>query len=173
MKKLNPIRSFILGFILIIGVISITNIIGCKKDSTGPSVQNQISVTKSGCKTGIKATDSSNQDCIQYQRINSTLHIKHINAAFNCCPDQVYAVASISGDTIMISEKEGISQPCNCNCLYDLDYDIANVTDSNYIVIINEPFITEDSEKIIFNLAPILSSSGEYCKTRSTYPWGL
>jgi hypothetical protein len=103
--------------------------------------------------------------------MNRILYIKHINAAFNCCPKRVYAIANISGDSISITEKEILEQPCDCNCLFDLEYAIPNITDSNYIVIINEPYITNDSDKIIFVVNPMLSSAGTYCKTRSIYPW--
>jgi len=171
-SKINN-GSFIGVVVTIIGMITLITISSCKKDNTIPADPNPIEVTKTGCKTGLLSTDSSKQDCIEYRLNHSTLHIKHINSAFNCCPNKVYALAIISHDTILIIEKEILAQPCKCNCLYDIEYDIPNVTDSSYVIIVNEPYITDEAEKLIFNTNPVLTSSGNFCKTRSTYPWGL
>jgi hypothetical protein len=173
MKSFN-ITGFFLGILLlIIGLIAISNIISCKKDNVEPTDPNAIEVTKSGCKTGILSSDSSKEDCIEYKLNHKILHIKHTNAAFNCCPTKVYAVATILQDTILITEKEILDQPCDCNCLYDIEYNISNVSDSTFVIIINEPYITNEAEKLIINTNPLLTSGSTYCKTRSTYPWGL
>jgi hypothetical protein len=171
MKNLINSGTFIGLLVLLIVLIVFSNISGCKKDNTTPSEPNPIEITKTGCKTEFLLTDSIKQDCIEYQLIKNILHIKHVNAAFNCCPNKVYALAIISHDSVLITEKEILTQPCKCNCLYDLDYDIPNITDSNYVIVINEPYVTVESDKIIFSLNPVLSSVGSFCKTRSIYPW--
>jgi hypothetical protein len=171
-----PFKStgFVWVLIFITGLIVITHINGCTKSDTTITEQNYIEVTKTGCKTEfLISTDSSNQDCIEYSFKNNSLHIKHINAAFNCCPNKVYAVAGISNDTITITEKEVLSQPCKCNCLYDIEYNIPNIADSLYVIVINEPYIKEQSERLVFQIQPLASINGSYCKTRTTYPWGL
>jgi len=154
------------------GFITFSILKGCKKDTITVQEQNAITVTKTGCKSEFHIlSDSANQDCIEYSINNNILHVKHINAAFNCCPNKVYAIANISHDTIMITEKELLSQPCKCDCLYDVEYNIPNIVDSFYVIIVNEPFITDQSEKLIFSTYPILTSNGSFCKRRSTYPW--
>lgn len=174
MKSQINTGSFIGIMVFIIGLISLTNISSCKKDNIITSEPNQIEVTKTGCKTEfLIVADSSNHDCVEYSIINKILHLKHINAAFNCCPNKVYALASISHDTILITEKEILTQPCKCNCLYDIEYDIPNVTDSFYVIVVNEPYVADETEKLIFDLNPVLTSIGDFCKTRTTYPWGL
>jgi hypothetical protein len=160
--------------IIILGFTSLHQFNSCKKAESNITELNAIEVTKTGCKTEFLIyADSSNQDCINYRFNNNTLHIKHINAAFNCCPNKVYVIANISNDTIKITEKEVLSQPCKCNCLYDIEYNIQNVPDSSYVVIINEPYVSDQTEKIIFTTYPSISSTGDFCKTRNIYPWGL
>jgi hypothetical protein len=169
--KFSNIR-IVAAVVIVISIISITFFISCNKTDSIITDQNTIEITKTGCKTHL-LTDSFNQDCIEYSFHNNTLHIKHINAAFNCCPNKVYAVASIANDTILITEKELLSQPCKCNCLYDIEYEINNVIDSSYIIVIKEPYVLDEAEKLIFNIYPQSASAGSFCKTRNTYPWGL
>ena len=171
MKK--HLKAILIVWLGILGLITLTHFNGCKKADTIIPEQNAIEVTKTGCKTEFLInTDTSKQDCIEYSFNNNSLHIKHVNAAFNCCPNKVYSIANISHDTIYITEKEVLSQPCKCNCLYDIEYNIPNITDSSYVIIINEPYISDQAEKLIFITSPLTSSTGGFCKTRNTYPWG-
>jgi hypothetical protein len=171
MKRRFLNGKFIAFLVLVIVLIILTHTGGCKKDTTVPADPNPIVVTKTGCKSGFLSADSSNQDCIEYRLTNNILHIKHINAAFNCCPNKVYAVAVISHDSILITEKEILTQPCKCNCLYDIEYDIPDVTDSSYVIIVNEPYVMNETDRLIFNMSPVISSIGAFCKTRNMYPW--
>ena len=154
-SKINN-GNFIWVLVFTIGLITLTHMGGCKKDTTIPADPNPIDVSKTGCKTGF-LTDSSKQDCIEYRHNKNTLHIKHVNAAFNCCPNKVYAIATISHDSILITEKEILTQHCKCNCLYDIEYDIPNVTDSSYVIIVNEPYVTNETDRLIFNMSPVIS----------------
>lgn len=171
MKSQFIINNFIgvPGLFIVILLISILS--SCKTDNTVVPDNNSIEVTKTGCKTELLLADSSKEDCIEYEIINNTLHIRHINAAFNCCPNKVYAIASISNDTIRITEKEILTDPCKCNCLYDIEYNIQNITDSLYVIEIKEPYILNDTDKIIFNINTIKAAVGSYCTLRTEYPW--
>ncbi len=66
---------------------------------------------------------------------NNQLQIKHTNAIFNCCIEQLYVETSLLGDTIIINEKESETDyTCNCICPYDLEYSIINVPFKDYII---------------------------------------
>ena len=72
-------------------------------------------------------------------RGGDTLLLRHVNAAFNCCPGEITAEISISNDTITIVERE--SQPgCHCLCLYDLEYRFENIEAGTYTIIFIEPY---------------------------------
>jgi len=130
------------------------------------------------CKTFEKATppDSTppDQDCIEYQYDGqSVLSINHINAGFNCCPDELAAIISIEGNVITIEEVEYLySGGCYCLCLFDLDYDITGLPPSDYTVKVIEPYRHPDDEPLEFTISLSSSpSSGSHCVERSYYPW--
>ncbi len=133
----------------------------------------------SDCKTFQKASspDSTppNQTCIEYQYDGqSVLSINHINAGFNCCPDELAAIISIEGNVITIEEVEYLySGGCDCLCLFNLDYEITGLPPGEYTVIVIEPYRHPDDEPLEFTINLSSSpSSGSHCVYRSYYPWG-
>lgn len=137
----------------------------------------EIPVNFDTCKTFQKgdATDSTppNQDCIEYQYDGeNVLSIKHINAGFNCCPDEIKAIVNIEDNIITIKEKEYLySGGCYCLCLFDLDYDISGVSPEVYTIKVIEPYLPEGNEPLEFTVDLSSSTSGRYCVDRSGYPW--
>jgi hypothetical protein len=132
-----------------------------------------------GCKRipKVSATDSisPDQDCLEYYYDGEgVLELKHINAGFNCCPDELLADISVEGNVITIEERESLSNPCHCLCLFDLDLRIINLEPGEYVISVIEPYVFMDEERINFTINLSLSpSSGIYCVKRSTYPWGI
>lgn len=138
------------------------------------------SVSFGECKTFERATppDSTppDQDCIEYQYDGQdVLSINHINAGFNCCPDELAAVISVEGNVITIEEVEYLySGGCYCLCLFDLGYEIAGLLPGEYTVRVIEPYRHPDDEPLEFTIDLSSSpSSGRHCVYRSHYPWGI
>jgi len=107
--------------LLIIALIAL--IFSCKNESETYLINGQL-LSHSECKSmksgaGI-SMDSDSLSCVEYayEETNNKLHLKHINAGFNCCPGNLTCNVSISNDTILIQEKEQFAQ-CNCDCLYE------------------------------------------------------
>lgn len=141
-----------------------------------------------GCKEiHIRASSpaySSSEDCIRYSyRIQDivgpdtfyVLDITHVNAAFNCCPDQIVSDIFIDDGVIRITEGE-LGHYCTCLCLYDVNYQFTNVTLPTPIRII-EPYLPENREELQFVLysdaiAPGDTAMGDTCLVRDIYPWG-
>jgi hypothetical protein len=124
-------------------------------------------------KSTLQAGDyNSNTSCVTYSYSSNgkKLSLKHINAGFNCCPGVLYCNIQVSGDSIIIREFEEAPQ-CNCNCLFDLNIMVTGVEKKNYIIKFDEPYCG-DQQKLIFDIDPGKTSSGEYCVTREIYPWG-
>ncbi len=131
-------------------------------------------VSQSGCKAyraPVGSAPSPSPDCFNYRLEDGhTLLIKHINAAFNCCPGDITADISFANDTITILERE--SQPgCHCLCLYDLGYRIENIGTGTYTIVFIEPYRSEADEPLIATIDLSASPSGEFCVERTTYPW--
>lgn len=131
----------------------------------------------SGCKMfeGGMAADSTppDQDCIEYQYDGeSILMLKHVNAAFNCCPTEILGNVTIVGDLITITEDEIMEGfGCPCLCLYDVSYGIMNLAPGEYTIRVNGLYLNPDDE-IEFTVNLDDSPSGSYCVTRDYYPWG-
>ena len=130
-------------------------------------------VSYEGCKnTGVASFSSeslnsadSGQECIEYSYSGNVLRLKHINASFNCCLEKIAGSVSFEGNVIRI-ESEGIldNGGCHCLCLYDVVYEIYDLTPGTYIIV--APTFT-NSMQIDLNTLP----AGLHCEARNVYPW--
>jgi len=126
-----------------------------------------------GCKTFWKAgnasdTIASDQDCLLYHYDNGKLTLKHVNAGFNCCPDEIVVDINIDGNNITITETE-INGDCYCLCLFDVDIEIYFLPPGEYNIRIEEIY----ADPIEFTADLITEPVGGHCVTRSHYPWGM
>ncbi len=158
------------------GLIFLILILACDDEPTQPSSSGIESKLTSftDCKSfkDNNATDSvsTGQSCIEFDYVDSILYLTHINAGFNCCPGIITADFTIEGNTITISEHESMSE-CNCDCLYDLDLQIANLPIGTYHFIFIEPYAMEPGHEIAFTINLTDSVTGIYCVNRNHYPW--
>jgi hypothetical protein len=166
-----------LKYLLIIISVSVLFISGCENENNKKSAFTGTLVSASPCKSGSKSASeklstSDTLSCLNYlfDDSDNKLTIKHINAAFNCCPESIYCTVSLSYDTIIISEYEAMSQ-CNCDCLYDLDFVINGVESKEYNIKLNEPYSGEQA-KISFKLDLVNDKNSSFCVKRKSYPWG-
>ncbi|MCD6346630.1 MAG: hypothetical protein J7L96_04340 [Bacteroidales bacterium] len=116
----------------------------------------------------------NNTDCILFAYDgDSMLTMTHINAGFNCCPEEFLVNVDLQNDTIFIreSERNGL---CDCNCLYDLHFTIEPIPPGNYFISVDEPYARQAGEPRLQGLVDLSEAgSGEICVERSFYPWGL
>jgi hypothetical protein len=154
-------------------------------DSDGDKTPQDGPVAKllsySECKSGevflsIETDDeiTNSDDCIKYEWDGSgQLKLKHINAAFNCCPGKLSADIKIETGQITIFEKEE-SAGCHCNCLYDLEYIITGLDAGDYKIQVVEPYKPDGDAVLEFTLNLSHDQAESYfCTDRSGYPWGL
>jgi hypothetical protein len=132
-----------------------------------------------GCKEFRKdpASDSTppDQDCIEYQYDGEgSLSLRHVNAGFNCCLDDVLAEITLMGNLITIDE---IEEPpggwCDCICLYDVDYQINDLPPGEYTITVNQLYLPPGAEILEFTVDLSSSTSGSYCVQREDYPWWI
>jgi len=116
-----------------------------------------------------KTPDS--QSCVEYAFDHDArrLILKHINAAFNCCPESLWCMVTYQNDTIIIQEFEK-NMGCKCNCLYDLDIEIEGVEPGKYQIRLVEPYVG-NQEKLNFELDIRTKKQGRFCVLRTIYPW--
>lgn len=131
-----------------------------------------------GCKEFSKdgATDSipPDQDCMVYQYDGEgVLLLEHINAGFNCCPDELLAEITIQDNIITIEEDESLeSGGCDCLCLFDVDYRIDNLPPGEYTIKAYGMYLL-GAEILEFTVDLTSSPSGMHCVYRDHYPWGI
>jgi hypothetical protein len=115
------------------------------------------------------------QDCIEYLYDGSgVLLLGHVNAGFNCCPDEILADITIEGNAITIEESESLeSGGCDCLCLFDVDYQVSNLPPGEYTIVVNELYLMEGDEILQFTVDLVSTPSGSHCVQRDHYPWGI
>jgi hypothetical protein len=86
----------------------------------------------------------ADSNCIVYQYdVSNTLTIRHQNATFNCCVQNLSAVITVTDNVIDIAESETAPEPCFCVCPYDLDMKVINLSAGEYTINITSPYLTE------------------------------
>jgi hypothetical protein len=126
----------------------------------------------SSCKNFLDETDTQafafedGQECVEYDfSDDGILYLKHINADFNCCPDSLDGVVSVEENIITIEEQAVVTSPCDCECLYDLNYEIFNLEPGVYTLALDQ------IEDLRIDLDLVSEPSGTFCVPRETYPW--
>lgn len=145
---------------------------GCKDE---PISTPQGRVTKySECKTFTgfyKSINSRSESCVIYSYDGiGKLSLKHINAGFNCCPNGIFANINITGNKIIINEKEN-SSDCRCLCLYDVEIEVNNIIPGNYTIAFLEPY-AEYGPPLEFDANLTNAITDSICVGRNYYPWG-
>lgn len=123
--KTNKILMTLLALFLLMGGA------GCNREN--PTGEIQIKdFSFLGCKeetTGFTKSAES-PEYIEYEALaGGYLHLRHVNAVFNCCPGRIKADVSVEGNTISIVESETDPQ-CKCICDYDLDFNLGPLSNN-------------------------------------------
>jgi len=159
---------------LFIGVF----ILGCEKEGNPPVEITGTLLSNMQCKDFFKSVSEGHitpdtLSCIEYSfnKADSILSLKHINAGFNCCPEELWCEITTKVDTIIIEEFEK-SAMCDCDCLYDLNVILNGVIEGSYKIKMVEPY-ARDQEELFFEIDLQEKSSGSFCVVRKQYPWGI
>lgn len=147
--------------------------------SPGTSPQGRL-ISRTDCKSSLQPNSgaagtvrAASQECVEYDYDGrNVLRLKHVNAGFNCCPGTVSADIFTLGDEIRIKEKES-SSLCDCNCLYDIDYEFVNVSPGIYRISVVGPYQIESDPPLEFLVDLSGAASGSYCVERTHYPWSI
>ncbi len=74
------------------------------------------------------------EDEIKAEVAENRIHVTHLNATYNCCPDEIKVVLSVKANKLKVTEKESITTPCDCLCCYDVEAKIAGLIPGEYTV---------------------------------------
>lgn len=114
---------------------------------------------------------SASKSCVEYafDQDNGILILRHLNAAFNCCPDSLWCTVVLKNDTIIIQEFEK-NKGCKCDCLYDLDLEVEGMEPGKYQLKLIEPYVLNQNE-ICFKMDLLNLKQGFHCVDRTQYPY--
>ncbi len=165
--------------ILLLGIslIFLLPFISCNKEKTKEPIGELIN--HSNCKDFYLKSNvqidnyGSDTSCVtySYNSVDKKLTFKHINAGFNCCPENLFCEITLINDTIRIKEIEE-NEGCNCCCLFDLDINVSAIESEKYYIVFEEPYCG-NQQKIIFEIDLPINTSGEFFVQRTEYPWGI
>jgi hypothetical protein len=135
-----------------------------------------VLVSHTDCRDGMLGSNAdgtpTDLSCIEWRyEADNVLTLTHVNAAFNCCPGEIAADITIADGTITIAEHEEQSM-CDCNCLYDLVFEIWNLDPAPYTIKVVEPYAQPTDERLEFNVDLASLPTGVKCAYRPHYPWG-
>jgi hypothetical protein len=150
--------------------ILIALLAACNKESGDPGL---VFDQSNGCKQfELKSSgdEGPNLDCLYYSYADNILNIKHVNAGFNCCPEGFTVILKVSGDTLIIVEREH-SNLCDCNCLFDLEYTLTGIAKGKWWIKVDEEYVHGEMEPMLFMADLKKEPEGKWCVERTRYPW--
>ncbi len=175
-------KNLLISYLALVTLSMFCFLTGCETDN-GPAVKHNspsdeqtsdpegMLIKHDSCKSFDEGRVSEkNEACIIYRYYDGVLYMWHTNAGFNCCPGDITADIDIHKNIITIAavEKEA---GCRCNCLFDLEYEIKNITPGKYRIIIIEQYLNEGDKEFDFEIDIEQKTSDEYCLPRHGYPW--
>ncbi len=110
---------------------------GCTDCPVFPRVEEY---SNSGCLPGSETDPSGYQypgcgeDEVEIIAKNDSIHVIHINATYNCCPDDIEVSLLVEGNVLRITEREILTHPCYCLCCYDVKSTIVDLLPGTYVV---------------------------------------
>jgi len=120
-----------------------------------------------------RSENDSREDCLIFSYDGSdVLSLRHVNAAFNCCPGKLSVEIKQVADTLIVIESEEEAL-CDCDCLYDLEYELTGIDPASYVIRVKEPYLREGDMPIELRINLKKETEGSVCETRSSYPWGF
>lgn len=156
--------------------LALASLAGSCSSPSGPDPVGRL-VGRTGCKSfgtpGAAPAPAPSRECVEYDYDGrGLLKLKHVNAGFNCCPGTISATVEVSNGDILIKERES-SSLCDCDCLYDVDYEIAGLAGGTWRISVVGPYQPEEGPALEFLVDLSQASSGSYCVERTRYPWGF
>jgi hypothetical protein len=119
----------------------------------------------------LKGSTASDYPCINYGYDgDSVLTFTHTNASFNCCPESFKVDIEVKGDSLIITEDDS-KQLCKCNCIYDLEIKVHELSAGTNHVKIVEPYFQEAWPKLLFDIDLKKEPEGRFCVTRPEGWW--
>ena len=87
-----------------------------------------------GCKVAGDPNFETDSEQFLADVVGGKLIMRHIDAVYNCCIEDIEVSVSISGNVIDLHQTEILEAPCDCLCPYDITTVIGNLAPGVYTV---------------------------------------
>jgi len=123
----------------------------------------------------------STMDNVFAEDENGNLVLRHERATYNCCPDSFTFTATISNDSLYVTEREVLTTPCDCMCCYNITHVVTGLAPGEWHVVYrwldDEPWTWRDwhlsviiGDPGLSGLAPVARSGHSGCLDPSGTP---
>ena len=117
----------------------------------------------------VEGSAATGETCLRWSYDGQgVLSLTHENASLNCCPLPTLTIEAL-GDTLFVSESD--SGLCDCNCLYDIEYNVAHLPVGRYRLVVQEA-VSSGGLPLEVWIDLTQSPTGSFCVERTQYPWG-
>ena len=96
--------------------------------------------SNSGCLSQGKVETPGDQypwcggDEVEIRVEGQTIHLNHMNATYNCCPDDIAVTLEVEGNVLKLTEREILTTPCHCLCCYNVKSTIVDLSPGSYVI---------------------------------------
>jgi hypothetical protein len=120
------------------GVVNVTDFLFLL-GSWGPCPSSQPYLggySDSGClPAGARAVDPcANDDSFELVVEGDRLVITHLDATYNCCPEEIKVTLAADDWTLVLTEEEILDIPCPCMCCYEVESAVEGLVPGEYVV---------------------------------------
>jgi len=112
----------------------------------------------------------AHQDCVEVFAGLNEVRIKHVNAAFNCCPGTINAYVRLENQVILVHESE-TEAGCDCQCLYDLNYSLQGLKPGTYSLVVVGPYTQDNDRNLECEINLPQDTTAHNCLDRHYSPW--
>jgi len=95
--------------------------------------QPYIKESSYSCLNPGSAGECEEEDEIIAQVEGNSIYVAHLNASYNCCPDDIKVILSFEENNLKLSEEE-INPVCDCICCYNIETEIKVFIPGEYII---------------------------------------
>ena len=170
-RRRPPYRSVTPVLILALGLAAVS---GCGDDdgAAPPAVPAGTFVGVLECRVEEAAPAAETLECVvwDYDRTSGLLTLQHTGANLNCCPEREPQVVRDDGAVTLV--EDGVGGLCDCQCLYDLVYELADVPPVSVTVTVRPAAPPAGLEPLAGVLDLAAEDAGAFCVPRTGYPWG-
>lgn len=74
------------------------------------------------------------EDAFELTVVGDRLSVSHLNATYNCCPEDIVVELTVGEWLILLTEREILETPCDCMCCYEVSCTVGGLAPGAHTV---------------------------------------